>query len=87
MPLMSEGKLGPKPAKLRAIWRAEKRKRDQTAAIVAEKRRRGLPVSETVLDTLRMEEDTIAGRTYPVGITKGAWASICAEMNARVDHV
>lgn len=81
MPLMSEGKPGPKPAKLRAIWRRERRSRDQTAANVAAKISRGLPVGDLLADLLRMQDDTIAGRSVPVGITKEAWVSTCAEMN------
>jgi len=83
MPLMSEGKPGPKPAKLREIWRREKRGRDQTVANMAAKTARGLPVGDLLADLLRMQDDRIAGRSVPVGITKEAWVSTCAEMNAR----
>lgn len=82
MPLMSEGKMGPKPAKLRAMWRSYKRKRDELAAVVERKRSRPGYDPSTCLttETIRSYECTLSGRETPVGVIPSAWSQLCREM-------
>ena len=83
MPLMSEGKAGPSRAKLRAIWRAMKRKRDSQAAHIAARPLASVSAANLAADTLAMADAWLSGESTPVGITTAAWRAVCAEMNAR----
>lgn len=80
MPRMGEDKGGPSRSKLRAIWRAEKRKRDELAGRIARAELAGSTPSVLALELLAMFDSTLAGAT-PVGITHAAWRGVCAEMN------
>lgn len=82
MPLMSEGKSGPNPTKLRAIWRREAKHRDQQRETIADQQRRGVTgiSAELARETLDSIERTLTGEAVPVGILAGPWRDVCAQM-------
>lgn len=82
MPLMSEGKMGPKPAKLRAMWRSYKRKRDELAAEVQRRQARpGYdPAKCLTTETVRSYDRTLRGEETPVGVIPSSWLQMCREM-------
>jgi hypothetical protein len=83
VPLMSEGKNGPSPAKLRAIWRTMKRRHDEQAAYIALRAKLGRPPSALADETAAIVAAFLAGESIPVGIIPAAWRETCARMNAQ----
>ncbi len=80
MPLMSEGKDGPSPRKMREIWRREERKRIEQVAYLESRRAAGREPSATAIDLLKILEDFTSGASIPVGVIPAKWRAVCQEM-------
>jgi hypothetical protein len=64
----------------RKIYRRELKKYREQLTLCAALAARGRPISETRADILRMAEEHLSGRAFPVGVLPTLWRAVAVDL-------